>query len=376
MSMENREAPILRLDGLAKDYGQGEVLHDFHLNIGTGEFLTLLGPSGCGKTTTLRIIAGLEQPTKGRVYLENKDVTALPPEQRSVNTVFQNYALFPHMNVFQNIAYGLKLQRVPKGEQKQRVSEALSLVQLNGYQRRLPSQLSGGQRQRVAIARALVLKPKILLLDEPLGALDLKLRQQMQLELKKLQSQLNITFIYITHDQEEALNMSSRIVVMREGRIEQIGTPEEVYEHPQTLFTAGFVGQSNLLRGQVAEALPDGRVQLRVKDVIIPAQADDRHAVAPGDSMALCLRPQRVHYGSASPHAISLPGVILSKEYAGGMQRTRIALSEQVAISAVSQAAELDTYPVGSEVCVGWDVLHAPLVVDDASLAADAGEEV
>ncbi|MCL1855072.1 MAG: ABC transporter ATP-binding protein [Clostridia bacterium] len=363
--MSDREPPILHLSGLAKDYGQGEVLHGIDLTVASGEFLTLLGPSGCGKTTTLRIIAGLERPSRGSVFLGGRDVTALPPEQRDVNTVFQNYALFPHMNVFQNIAYGLRLKRVPKAEQRKRVREALALVRLPGYERRMPPQLSGGQRQRVAIARAIVLKPKILLLDEPLGALDLKLRQQMQYELKKLQHQLGLTFIYITHDQEEALNMSSRIAVMRDGRIEQTGTPEDVYERPQTLFTAGFVGQSNLLQGR-AEALEEGgKLSLRVEDVALPAMTN-AFPVRQGDRLALCLRPQRVHYGGVSQCGMNLPGVILSKEYAGGMQHTRIALSDRLAVSAVSQAAELDAYPVGETVYVGWDVRHAPLVKDDS----------
>ncbi len=224
--------PILRLEGLCKDYGEGLVLNGLSLDVYPGEFLTLLGPSGCGKTTTLRIIAGLERPTAGRVLIDGTDVTGLPPEKRPVNTVFQNYALFPHMTVFQNIAYGLKVLGISKSEQKERVTSALSLVRLAGFERRMPSQLSGGQRQRVAIARAVVLQPKVLLLDEPLGALDLKLRQEMQQELKSLQQKLGITFVYITHDQEEALNMSSRIVILNAGHIEQIGTPEEIYEHP------------------------------------------------------------------------------------------------------------------------------------------------
>ena len=354
--------PILRLVGLSKDYGQGEVLHGIHLDVYPGEFLTLLGPSGCGKTTTLRIIAGLERPTAGTVFLEERDVTRLPPERRGVNTVFQNYALFPHMNVFQNIAYGLKVQRIPKEEQKRRVKDALDLVQLSGYERRMPPQLSGGQRQRVAIARALVLQPKVLLLDEPLGALDLKLRQQMQEELKKLQRQLGITFVYITHDQEEALNMSSRIVIMRDGLIEQIGSPEDVYEHPQTLFSAGFIGQSNLLHGTVSGLQGDGRLTLNVNGLLLPALCSANQAFQPGEPVALCLRPQRVLYGSELRGDWSLPGTICSKEYVGGMQHTRIALAGNVTLSAVSQTTELDIYSLGEEVRVSWDLRHAPLV--------------
>ena len=219
--------------------------------ISKGEFITLLGSSGCGKTTTLRIIAGLEQPDAGSVWLDGREVTGLEPNQRDVNTVFQNYALFPHMNVAENIGYGLKLKKVPKNEIKKKVSQMLELVQLEGYEKRKPSELSGGQKQRVAIARALVNNPKVLLLDEPLGALDLQLRRAMQIELKHLQKKLGITFIYITHDQEEAINMSDRIAVMKDGRIEQIGTPDEIYNHPKTSYVATFVGNANILHGVV-----------------------------------------------------------------------------------------------------------------------------
>ncbi len=391
MTSESVSQPILRLKGLKKDYGQGEVLHGLDLDVYPGEFLTLLGPSGCGKTTTLRIVAGLERPSEGQVFLDEQDVTSLPPEKRGVNTVFQNYALFPHMNVFQNIAYGLRVQRVDKAEQKQRVEEALELVQLAGYGKRMPQQLSGGQRQRVAIARALVLRPKLLLLDEPLGALDLKLRQDMQGELKKLQRQLGITFIYITHDQEEALNMSTRIVIMREGHIEQIGSPEAVYERPETLFCADFIGQSNLLTGtleampQAASAGGQGESQaadpsgtalqsgvamtLSVNGLSLPVLLPKDSPLKAGDNAALCLRPQRVFYEHSPVCGMSLTGIIQSKEYAGGMQHTRIALTDALALTAVSQAAELDTYQIGEKVNVGWDVRHAPLVPVDAPQA-------
>lgn len=245
----------LELKEIKKSFTEGEaVLDNISLEISKGEFITLLGSSGCGKTTTLRIIAGLEQPDAGSVWLDGREVTGLEPNQRDVNTVFQNYALFPHMNVAENIGYGLKLKKVPKSEIKKKVSRMLELVQLEGYEKRKPSELSGGQKQRVAIARALVNNPKILLLDEPLGALDLQLRRAMQIELKHLQKKLGITFIYITHDQEEAINMSDRIAVMRDGRIEQIGTPDEIYNHPKTSYVATFVGNANILHG-VAESI-------------------------------------------------------------------------------------------------------------------------
>lgn len=247
--------PILRLEELCKDYGEGLVLSGLSLDVYAGEFLTLLGPSGCGKTTTLRIIAGLERPTSGRVLIDGTDVTGLPPEKRPVNTVFQNYALFPHMNVYQNIAYGLKVLGISKSEQKERVTSALSLVRLAGFERRMPSQLSGGQRQRVAIARALVNQPRVLLLDEPLGALDLKLREQMQVELKKLQQSLGITFIFVTHDQSEALSMSDRVAVFNNGRIEQVDAPQDLYLHPRTAFVAGFVGTANVFAAEAARRL-------------------------------------------------------------------------------------------------------------------------
>lgn len=245
----------LELKEIKKSFTEGEaVLDNISLEIGKGEFITLLGSSGCGKTTTLRIIAGLEQPDAGSVWLDGRKVTGLEPNQRDVNTVFQNYALFPHMNVAENIGYGLKLKKVPKSEIRKKVSQMLELVQLEGYEKRKPSELSGGQKQRVAIARALVNNPKVLLLDEPLGALDLQLRRAMQIELKHLQKKLGITFIYITHDQEEAINMSDRIAVMRDGRIEQIGTPDEIYNHPKTSYVATFVGNANILHG-VAESI-------------------------------------------------------------------------------------------------------------------------
>lgn len=245
----------LELKEIKKSFTEGEaVLDNISLEISKGEFITLLGSSGCGKTTTLRIIAGLEQPDAGSVWLDGREVTGLEPNQRDVNTVFQNYALFPHMNVAENIGYGLKLKKVPKSEIRKKVSQMLELVQLEGYERRKPSELSGGQKQRVAIARALVNNPKVLLLDEPLGALDLQLRRAMQIELKHLQKKLGITFIYITHDQEEAINMSDRIAVMRDGCIEQIGTPDEIYNHPKTSYVATFVGNANILHG-VAESI-------------------------------------------------------------------------------------------------------------------------
>lgn len=294
----------LELKEIKKSFTEGEaVLDNISLEISKGEFITLLGSSGCGKTTTLRIIAGLEQPDAGSVWLDGREVTGLEPNQRDVNTVFQNYALFPHMNVAENIGYGLKLKKVPKSEIRKKVSQMLELVQLEGYERRKHSELSGGQKQRVAIARALVNNPKVLLLDEPLGALDLQLRRAMQIELKHLQKKLGITFIYITHDQEEAINMSDRIAVMRDGRIEQIGTPDEIYNHPKTSYVATFVGNANILHG-VAESIQGENAIVKIGNdrVIVKLETsqqdtEDTRAkqyLAAGEKVTLAVRSENI----------------------------------------------------------------------------------
>ena len=294
----------LELKEIKKSFTEGEaVLDNISLEISKGEFITLLGSSGCGKTTTLRIIAGLEQPDAGSVWLDGREVTGLEPNQRDVNTVFQNYALFPHMNVAENIGYGLKLKKVPKSEIRKKVSQMLELVQLEGYEKRKPSELSGGQKQRVAIARALVNNPKVLLLDEPLGALDLQLRRAMQIELKHLQKKLGITFIYITHDQEEAINMSDRIAVMKDGRIEQIGTPDEIYNHPKTSYVATFVGNANILHG-VAESIQGENAIVKIGNdrVIVKLETSQQNTedtgakqhLAAGENVTLAVRSENV----------------------------------------------------------------------------------
>ena len=302
----------LELKNIKKSFQEGEdVLESICLTAKKGEFVTLLGSSGCGKTTTLRIIAGLEQPDSGQVFLNGKDVTSLEPNQRNVNTVFQNYALFPHMNVADNIGYGLKLKKTSKAEISRRVKEMLELVQLSGFEKRKPSELSGGQRQRVAIARALVNNPEVLLLDEPLGALDLQLRRAMQHELKRLQKKLGITFIYITHDQEEAINMSDTIVVMRDGRFEQIGSPSEVYDHPKTSYVAMFVGNANILTGVVESVDPErtdgasdqitvrtdaGKVKVSMNNVNITAEPDKGYLPQKGEKVTIAVRSENIRF--------------------------------------------------------------------------------
>jgi putative spermidine/putrescine transport system ATP-binding protein len=263
--------PAVRLEHLVKRYGDVEAVAGIDLEIADGEFFSMLGPSGSGKTTTLRMIAGFERPTEGRVLLSGRDVTGVPPFDRDVNTVFQDYALFPHMTVADNVGYGLLVRHVAATERRRRVTQALEQVRLHGFESRRPAQLSGGQRQRVALARALINRPRVLLLDEPLGALDLKLREQMQIELKAIQGEVGITFIYVTHDQEEALTMSNRLAVFNAGRIQQVGTPADVYEHPATPFVAGFVGTSNLMSGEAARAVigSDGTFTVRPEKIRI-----------------------------------------------------------------------------------------------------------
>ena len=297
-------APAISLRGLAKHYDQVRAVDDLDLDIEDGEFFSMLGPSGSGKTTVLRLIAGFETPTAGTVRLGDTDVTRRPPYDRDVNTVFQDYAIFPHMSVLQNVEYGLRVTKVPRPERRQRAEEALATVRLEGYGARRPHQLSGGQRQRVALARALVNRPKVLLLDEPLGALDLKLRREMQVELKQIQREVGITFVFVTHDQEEALTMSDRIAVFNEGRIQQLATPFELYEQPASAFVAGFVGTSNLLEGQVAEALVGeaGTFVIRPEKLLMHAEAD-----APAADARTCVAPgvvREVVYLGASTHSV------------------------------------------------------------------------
>jgi spermidine/putrescine transport system ATP-binding protein len=284
----------VRLERVTKDFGETVAVDDLSLDIPEGEFFSMLGPSGCGKTTTLRMIGGFEEPTRGTIYLKGRDVTDLPPYKRDVNTVFQSYALFPHLDVFENVAFGMRRKKVDKREIETRAKEVMKLVDLLGFEKRKPSQMSGGQQQRVALARALVNQPKVLLLDEPLGALDLKLRKQMQLELKRIQSEVGITFIYVTHDQEEAMTMSDRLAVMRHGKIEQIGPPEEVYENPQTEFVAGFLGASNMLEGELKEQ-DDGIATVLTLGGDVVHLPSERAPFRNGATVKVGVRPEKVN---------------------------------------------------------------------------------
>lgn len=355
------EEVVLELKEIEKKFGNVPVLKGISLKVKKGEFITFLGSSGCGKTTTLRIIAGLETPDAGEVFINGECVNQLAPEKRSVNTVFQNYALFPHMNVSENIAYGLKIKKMEKREIQHKVTEALKLIQLSGYEKRMPSELSGGQKQRVAIARAIVNNPQVLLLDEPLGALDLQLRRQMQLELKKLQKQLGITFIYITHDQEEAINMSSRIAVMRDGRLEQVGTPDEIYNHPKTSYVAQFVGNANILKGTIYK-VENGlfQAELAGEATWLRVLNPDNTMLKDGNPFTLAVRSEVVEF-SEEKGENSLFATVLEKSFAGGMLRMVLRLSDGSELVASRHGINAP-YESGEQLYCCWKPEYAVIV--------------
>ena len=356
----NMQEVLLSIRDIRKNFGEGDVLAGVSLDVNRGEFVTLLGASGCGKTTTLRIISGLETADEGRVILNGQDMTDLPPEKRPVNTVFQSYALFPHMNVEKNVAYGLKVRGEDKATIKARVAEMLELVQMSDYAKRMPAQLSGGQRQRIAIARALALQPQLLLLDEPLGALDLQLRRQMQVELKRLQKKLGITFIYITHDQEEAVNMSDRICVMKGGKFEQIGTPEEIYDAPMTRYVAQFIGRSTIFTGRVKSVDGDTAV---IEDNNGTFTVDaSRAKLAVGETCEVCVRTERMRWGRTPAEGFNLPCSVREARYAGGSVETFCLMAGGTEAVATGEERMADAAKPGDTVYLYWNPAQAAVI--------------
>ncbi|MEV4093613.1 ABC transporter ATP-binding protein [Streptosporangium saharense] len=359
--------PAIELSGVVKEYlAQGEVVQAVKgvtLSIAGGEFFSLLGPSGCGKTTTMRMIAGFEDPSRGTVRLHGQDVTGVPPNRRDVNMVFQSYALFPHMNVWENVAFGLRRRKVAEADIKRRVGEMLEIVDLTGRERRRPREMSGGQQQRVALARALVNNPRALLLDEPLGALDLKLRQAMQIELKRIQREVGITFVYVTHDQSEALTMSDRIAVMNDGLVEQLAAPREIYERPATAFVAGFIGTSNLLDGTVEEAT-GGRAVLRAGYEGRILVEGGTHAV--GDHVAVTVRPEKITISAEEPEGdvSAVRGTVSEVVYLGLYNSYAVRLADGAEITVFQQNAldSTSTAERGEAVWLSWQPRHSYVI--------------
>ena len=358
-------ASIVSLRNVEKWYGNNHVVKDMNLEIGEGEFLTLLGPSGCGKTTTLRMIAGFEDATEGSIEVQGVRVEEKEPFQRDVNTVFQNYSLFPHMTVYDNVAYGPTIRKMPKDEIRRRVTEMLELVQMANYEKRKPEALSGGQKQRIAIARALINNPRVLLLDEPLGALDLKLRKQMQIELKRLQKKLGITFVYVTHDQEEAMTMSDRIAVMRDGVILQMGAPMEIYERPATRFVADFIGESNVLEGRVTG------VKEGVLSVETPAGGVRcwGQGFGVGDALCVAIRPEYLRISREPVDGFSLPATVKDFIYMGALIKTSLDLKngQEVKLSRLEADSSLRE---GDAVHLWWEAEKAVAIHDDSRQGA------
>jgi len=375
---EGRGASV-RLEGLWKMYGDVVAVRDVTLPIAPGEFITLLGPSGSGKTTTLMAIAGFVTPSRGAIYIDDRPVVDLPPQKRDLGIVFQNYALFPHMTVADNIAFPLQMRRLPRAEVSRRVAQALEMVRLPGYERRYARQLSGGQQQRVALARAVVFQPRVLLMDEPLGALDKKLREHMQLELKHIQRHLKITVIYVTHDQEEALTMSDRIAVMRDGAIVQVGTPGELYEEPVDAFVADFIGESNFLRGAITAVSGDGLVDVQHRSGL-RFRAVRRGPAAPGTVALAAVRPEHLAVadgGEAEPRLNRWQGRVEEIIYAGDATKVKIAVGDLLLTVKMQNRELRQGARIGETVDVVWDPAHTRLLSDTGPIGEpdDAGGE-
>lgn len=344
---------IVKLENFSKSYGEKEIIKDINLEVYEGEFLTLLGSSGCGKTTILRSISGLDYPTSGRVYIDGKDVTDLEPPKRQVNTIFQNYALFPLMTIEENIAFGLKMKKIPKEEIKKRVDSMLKLVHLEGYEKRKPKELSGGEQQRVSIVRGLINNPKVLLLDEPLSALDLKLRKKMQIELKQLQKKLGITFIYVTHDQDEALSMSDRIVVLKNGKIEQIGSPVDVYENPDSLYVADFLGEANVFNGHIT-SIEGTKSIVKTQDTEIVIFNNE---FLEGNEVNIVVRPENIKLTRTERKNNCLEGKIIEQIYDGAFTKILIKVGKNIIKSIISGNDKL--YKTGEDIYLYWTIEDA-----------------
>jgi spermidine/putrescine transport system ATP-binding protein len=358
----------ISLEGVYKRFGGHDAVRDVSLAIGDGEFFSMLGPSGCGKTTTLRMIAGFVAPDAGRVVLNGRDVTSVPPNRRPVNMVFQHYALFPHMSVYDNVAFGLSVKRVPRGEHRARVEELLRVVALEGLENRRPRQLSGGQQQRVALARALVNRPAALLLDEPLGALDVKLRKQMQLELKRIQHELGTTFVYVTHDQEEALAMSDRIAVMHEGRVEQVGAPREIYERPSSAFVADFIGSLNALSITVDDVVGGCAVARIGEDgrIVVPVAS----GATRGASLRLAVRPEHVQLADGIESGSRLEGTVAEIVYLGMYTQFHVDTPAGRIVSHRLADEPLEHVALGTAVVLTWEAEDSYVLADEPALLA------
>lgn len=359
---------IVEIEGVNKIYGSNHVVKDLNLSIEEGEFLTLLGSSGCGKTTTLRMIAGFEEPTSGTIMVEGERVEEKEPFERNVNTVFQSYALFPHKTIYDNIAYGLKMKKVPKAEIRERVTEMMEMVQLSGFEKRYPSQLSGGQKQRVAIARALINRPRVLLLDEPLGALDLKLRKQMQLELKRLQKKLNITFIYVTHDQEEALTMSDRIAVMHDGIIDQLASPTEIYEHPATKFVATFIGETNIYDGCITR-IEDGIAVMTLENGAVSVKCPEDFSLL--EYATISVRPEKMKFAASPVEGFELEAQVKDYIYVGSVLKCIVSLPNGNELK-IERLAGQDLPPIGSKCYPYWNIEDAVLIHNESHYIFEA----